>query len=74
MCSVSDTNSLNPLDRQRQFLAAVCSLAPHISLLMPFTGSTGSVVHLHGLTGSKKPSVKANLDIYIYMLGVLMQC
>ena len=28
------------------------SLATHTPLLMPFSGSTGPVVHPHGLTGS----------------------
>ena len=35
---------------------------------MPFTGSTGPVVHFHGLTGSRKPTVKA--DLATYVLGV----
>ena len=48
-----------------------CSLAPHTSLLMPFSGSTGRVVHPHGLTGSRKAiCVKADLDIYTHVLGV----
>ena len=29
-------------------------MAQHTSLLMPFTGSTGPVVHVHGLTGLRK--------------------
>ena len=67
MCPVSGTNSHNPQDRLRQSLY---SLAPHTSLLMPFSGSTGPVVHLHGLTGQEKPSVKADLAIYTHVLGV----
>ena len=50
-----------------------CSLAPHTSLiLMPFSGSTDPVVHLHGLTGLRKamPSVKADLAIYTHVLGM----
>ena len=50
------------------------SLVPHTPLLMPFSGSTGPVVHLHGLTGSRKPPVKADLAICINMLGVPGQC
>ena len=45
-------------------------LAPQVSLLMPLTGSTGPVVHLHGLTGLAKSSVKADLAIYSHMHGV----
>ena len=43
------------------------SLPPHASLLMPHSGSTGSVVHL---CVGKKQSVKADLAIYGYVLGV----
>ena len=39
-------------------------------LLIPFSGLTGPVVHLHGLTGLRKAPVKADLAIYINMLGV----
>ena len=46
------------------------SLAPHTPLLMPFSGSTGPVVYLHGLTDSRKPPVKAVLAIYFNMFGV----
>ena len=46
------------------------SLAPHTSLLMLFTGSTGPMVHLPRLTGSRKPSVKADLAIYTHVLSV----
>ena len=42
----------------------------HTSLLMPFCGFTGPVVHLQGLTGSRKASVKADLAIYTHVLGV----
>ena len=55
-----DTNSLNPQDRPRQSLHGY-SLAPHIPLLMPFSGSTGPVVHLHGLTGSRKAACESRL-------------
>ena len=41
---------------------------------MLFTGSTGPVVHLHGLTGLRKPSVKADLVIYTHVLGVPGRC
>ena len=51
VCPVSGTNSHNPQDRPRQLLAIVWH---HTSLLMLFTGSTGPVVHLHGLMGSRK--------------------
>ena len=44
-----------------------CSLAAHTSLLMPFTGSTGPVVHLHA---QEKPFVKADLAIYTHVLDV----
>ena len=42
------------------------SLAPLTPLLMPFTSSTDPVVHFGGLFDmvGKKPSVKADLDIY----------
>ena len=36
---------------------------------MPFTGPTGSVVHPHGLTGSRK----APCAIYTHVLGVPVQ-
>ena len=39
-------------------------------LLIPFTGSTGSVVHFQSLSGWKNPSVQADLAIYSHMLGV----
>ena len=42
----------------------------HTPLLMPFSGSTGPVVHLHGLIGSKKATY---LAIYINMLAVPRQ-
>ena len=45
-------------------------LMPFTSLLMPFTGSTGPVVHVHGLTGLRKVSVKADVAICTYVLGV----
>ena len=41
------------------------SLAPHTSLLMPFSGSTGPVVHLNGLTGLKKVICGSRLG-YLY--------
>ena len=71
--SVTDTNSLNPQDRLRQSLATVWHHT-HTPLLIAFTGSTGPVVHLHGLTGSRMPSVQADLVIYTHMLGVPGQC
>ena len=37
------------------------SLAPHTPLLMPFTGSTGPVVHPHGLTGLRKAACESKL-------------
>ena len=37
------------------------SLAPPISLLMPFTGSTDPVVHLGSLTGSAKVVCESRL-------------
>ena len=42
-----------------------CSLAPHTSLLMPFSGFTGPVVHLHGLTGLRKAICESRLG-YLY--------
>ena len=41
------------------------SLAPHTPLLIPFSGSIGPVVHLHGLTGSRKAACKSRLG-YLY--------
>ena len=41
------------------------SLAPHTSLIMPFSGSTGTVVHVHGLTGSNKVICESRLG-YLY--------
>ena len=36
---------------------------------MPFTGTTGPVVHLHGLTGSKKAVCESRLGhLYTYAL------
>ena len=38
---------------------------------MPFTGSTGPVVHLHGLTGSRKAICESTLDyLHTHVLGV----
>ena len=42
------------------------SLAPHTSLLMPFTGSTGPVVHVHGLTGFRKAICESRRG-YLYL-------
>ena len=51
------------------------SWAPHASLLISLSGSTGAVhvVHQHGLTGSAKPCtrMKADLAIFSHILGVL---
>ena len=58
VCPVSGTGSHNPQDRPRQLLAAVWH---NTSFLMPFTGSTGPVVHLHGLTGSRKAICESRL-------------
>ena len=41
-----------------------------ILIIVPFSGSKGPVVHVHGLTGSRKPSVKADLATYTHVLGV----
>ena len=46
----------------------------HRSLLMPFSGSTGLVVHLHCLTGSRKALCKSRLGYYTHVLGVPGQC
>ena len=62
VCPVSGTNSHNPQDRPRQSLATVWY---HISLLMPFSGSTGPVVHPRGLTGSRKALCESRLG-YLY--------
>ena len=59
VCPVSGTSSHNQQDKLR------CSLAPHTSLLMQFTGSTGPVVHLHGLIGSRKAFCESRLG-YLY--------
>ena len=64
VCPVSGTSSHNPQDRPRQSLASY-SLAPHTSLLMPFSSSTGPVVHVHGLTGSRKALCESRLG-YLY--------
>ena len=37
---------------------------------MPFSGSTGPVVHVHGLTGSRIALCEADLAIYTHVLGV----
>ena len=42
------------------------SLAPHTSLVMPFTGSTGPVVHVHGLTGLRKAICESRRG-YLYL-------
>ena len=42
--------------RLTQSLAAVWH---HISLLIPFTGSIGPIVQLHGLTGSRKANCES---------------
>ena len=54
--SLSDRNEYNSQHRLRQSLAAVWYHTPtvHTSLLMSPIGSTGPVVHLHGLTRSVK--------------------
>ena len=57
--------------RLTQSLAAVWH---HISLLMPFTGSIGPIVQLHGLTGEEKPSVKADSAMHTNIFGVPGQC
>ena len=41
------------------------SFALHTSFLMPFSGSTGLVVHIHGLTGSRKALCESRLG-YLY--------
>ena len=41
------------------------SLASHTSLIMPFPGSTGPVVYLHGLTGLRKAICESRLG-YLY--------
>ena len=41
------------------------SFAPYTPLLMPFSGSTGQVVHLHGLTGLRKAACESRLG-YLY--------
>ena len=60
VCPVSHTNSHNPQDRLRQSLATVWH---HTSLLMLFSGSTGPVVHVHGLTGSRKALCESKLGL-----------
>ena len=48
---------MSDINRQSTGLAKTVidsSLAPHAPLLMPFSGPTGPVVHLRGLTGSAK--------------------
>ena len=37
------------------------SSVPHTPLIMPFSGSTGPVVHLHGLTGLRKAACESRL-------------
>ena len=49
--SINDRSRYNPQDK---WSVVGSSLAPLTSLLMPFTGSTGPVMYLHGLTGSVK--------------------
>ena len=73
--SISNRSRHNPQNRSRQLLAVVgSSLAPHTSSLMLFTGSTGNIVHLHGLTVQQKAFAQANLAIYSQMLDVSRQC
>ena len=50
---LSGINRLNPQDKSRQLLAAVC-MVPLASLLIPFTGPKDPAVHLNGLTGIAK--------------------
>ena len=54
--SPSDINEYNSQYRLRVETAVGSSLASHISLLIPPIGSTGPVVHLHGLTVLEKAS------------------
>ena len=62
MFSASDTKSHNPQDRPGQLWGGV---APHTPLLVLFTFSTGLVVHLDGLTGSRKVISESILG-YLY--------
>ena len=56
--TIEDTDSNTEWHKQSQYIGLTetvvgCSLAPHTSFLMPFTGCTGPVVHFHGLIGLK---------------------
>ena len=67
MCPVSGINSYNTQDRPRESLHGY-NFAPHTSLLMPFTGP---VMHLHGLTGSRKAICESTLDyLHTHVHGV----
>ena len=72
VCSVSDTNTLNPQDRLNS------SLAPHTSLLVLFTGSIGPVVDFCGLTdGSRKAiygSRLGHLHPYFWCAWTVLEC
>ena len=73
VCPVSGTSSHNSQDRPRQSLATVW-LHAQTSLLIPITGSTSPVVHVHGLIGSRKAICESRLGyIYTQVLGVTGQ-
>ena len=62
-CYVTDTTAIHSTGRDGTELVG-SGLAPHTSLLMSPIGSTGPVVHLHGLTGlTEKLAVKVDLAI-----------
>ena len=50
------------------------SLAPHMSFLIPLTGSTGPAVHLYGLTGSICESKLGHLQPYAWCPRVVQEC
>ena len=63
-CVFSRRHKQSQSTEQVETVVGYC-LAPHTPLLMPFSGSTGPVVHLHGLTGLRKAACEIIL-IYLY--------
>ena len=50
------------------------SLAPHTPLLMPSSGFTGPVIHLHGLTGFACESRLGYLYQYAWCAWTVQEC
>ena len=54
MCSVTETATVIPEYSMSQGVDIGRSFPPHVALLVPLSGPSGSVVAFHGLTGSTK--------------------